>query len=280
MKDDRYWSGLVKMSEDNRTSIMDVLKKKNLSLYYQIINDSKDPELLSFWGQSQNYDSGAKKQIISDAITTDLLAQFGLKNEATKYKVVHAGIAHTYGYLFSVLDTPYGYKRKRWTLPTLNFAFSLNGNSLSPETLEGGLLSNVTYFMGTLAFKNDSDRSRLKKLKNVSSEIKTFNYYSLNVEHLDEDLENYTLRTTLLRLPFKGEGEENDYLLIYSIMDKLASKEFLVTAFPIKKDAYKKIVAPEGLGANRPVVLRYNAYLDGLMEQKLTGNRKFFTESR
>lgn len=277
LKDDQYWAQLVKESTDTKKSILDVVKKRNQSLYAQMINDSKDPQLLSFWGQSQNIDSGAKKQIIQDEISADLHDLFGLK---TDNLIVHAGIAHTYGYLFSMLDTPYGYKRKRWILPTLNHAFSLKENGLSPETSEGGLLSNVTYFIGALAFKNDSDRLTLKSLKNVSSEIKNFNYYSLTVEHLEEELLNFTLRTTLLRFPLKKETEENGLLLIYSILNHKLKKELLITAFPIKEDAYQKITAPDSLGANQPIAVRYNAYLEGFMDQKLIGNRKLFKELR
>lgn len=280
-KDDQYWALMVKESEETQTSILDIVKKRSPALYTQILNDSEDHELLNFWGQSLNFDSGAKKQIINDSFIADLHAQFGLANPTSnQFKVVHAGITHTYGYLFSILNTPYGFKRKRWTLPTLNYAFALQRGALSPETIEGGLLSNVTFFAGTLAFKNDSDRLLLKRLNNVASEIKKFNYYSLNIEHLDEELPNHTLRTTLLRLPFKKELEENDYLLIYSIVDKQLKKESLITVFPITTEAYNKIITPEALGINQPIVIRYNAYLEGLMGQKLSGVRKLSKESR
>lgn len=277
--DDLYWSQQVIDSKTAKISILEVLKRKNTNLYEQIIKDSKDPLLTGFWGKSLNFDSGAKKQIIDDQIIKDLTSLF-LPNEPFNKLIVHAGVAHTYGYLFSVLDTPYGFKRKRWVLPTLNFAFSLSGQSLSPETLEGGLLSNVTFFMGTLAFKNEKDRVSLKALTNVASEIRTFNYFALTLEHLEEDLPGHVLRTTLLPLPKKLPQEENDYLLIYSVWDKKQSKEFLITAFPIKKDAYQKITAAETLGPHRPISIRYNTYLEGLMNQVLTGNRKIWLETR
>lgn len=277
LKDDQYWSDLVSQSVNTKRSILKILEEKDPALYKQIVNDSADPILQSFWGLSQNFDSGAKKKILDDQLITDLQAQFGIKNDNF---IVHAGITHTYGYLFSVLQTPYGQKRKRWTDPTLNYAFSFSRNSLSPETMEGGLLSNITYFAGVLAFKNEADRKDLRNLKNVSSEILNFDYSKLSVENLEEQIISNrgnvaALRTTLVRLPFKKEGEENDYLLIYSIIHPNNKKEVLITIFPIKKDAYKKIAAEESLGANQPIMVRYNAYLGGLMEQTLTGSRKF-----
>jgi hypothetical protein len=280
-KDDQYWAELVEESTHSKKSILAVLEIKNPALYNQILNDSKDSALLNFWGQSLNFDSGAKKKILPDQLISDLQAQFGIKNDNM---IVHAGITHTYGYLFSILETPYGFKRKRWTEPTLNYAFNFNGNGLSPETMEGGLLSNITYFAGTLAFKNMIERQALKNLKNVSNEVLHFDYSKLSVEVLEEQIiggagDQITLRTTLVRLPFKREGEENDYLLIYSVLNPKKKKEVLITAFPIKKDAYKKITARESLGVNQPIIVRYNAYLEGLMEQKLTGVKKISEDS-
>lgn len=274
-KEDIYWSELVNEAEISKTPILSLLMNKNAGLYKQIEKDSKDSNLLAFWGQSLNFDSGARQKIVADKILNDLHSQFGQK---TDNMIVNAGITHTYGYLFSVLDTPYGYKRKRWTEPTLNYAFGFSGNSLSPETIEGGLLSNLTYFAGTLAFKNANDRNALKKLTNVSKEVLNFDYTKLPVVHLDEEFSHYALRTTLVHFPFKSATEENDYLLIYSIVNKELKKEVLITAFPIKKDAYNKITAHEFIGSNQPISVRYNAYLEGFMNQKISGVRKIMPE--
>jgi hypothetical protein len=273
---DLYWSALVKSSEKKKMSILEVLKKENPHLAAQVDADAADAKsLLGFWGKSLNFDAGAKKQIISDAIITDLHKKFHYDlNSGNDTRIVHAGITHTYGYLFSVLDTPYGYKRKRWIEPTLNYAFTFSGNSLSPETMQGTLLSNVTYFAGKIAFKETADKARLEHLKNVSSEVKNFDYSKLDKKILEEEINHHpiTLRTTLVKLPFKTREEENDYLLIYSVLN--SEKETLITAFPIKKDAFNKIVDSDGLGKNQPIATRYNAYIEGIMDQKLTGTRK------
>jgi hypothetical protein len=80
-KDDRYWESLVKESEETRSSILEIVKKRNPLLYSQVINDSKDPQLLTFWGQSRNFDGEAKAQIIRDQINSDLHVQFGQKSD-------------------------------------------------------------------------------------------------------------------------------------------------------------------------------------------------------
>lgn len=272
---DLYWSEIVNESLSNKTPLLSVLKKENPHLYQQIEKDSKDSHLLGLWGKSLNFDSGAKKQIIVDSIISDLHHQF---NTETDNKIVHAGITHTYGYLFSVLNTPYGYKRKRWIEPALNYAFALSGNSLSPESMEGGLLSNVTYFAGMIAFKEESAREALKGLTNVSNEVLNFDYNKLNTDTVEEEITSNSsgdvVRTTLVKFPFKSEEEENDYWLIYTIQNLKSHKEVLITAFPIKKDAYKKIIDQESLGPNRSVIVRYNAYLEGQMDQNLTGTKK------
>ena len=269
---DEYWSSLVNEATTGKKSIIATLEKENPSLYKQILNDSKDPIILKFWGQSLNFDSGAKKQIIDDQLMTDLQAQFGIKNDN---KIVHAGITHTYGYLFSILDTPYGYKRKRWVDPTLNYAFEFKGNALSPETQAGGLLSNITYFAGKIAFN---------KLQNVSSEVLNFNYRKIAPTILEEQIIDKgaiaaILRTTLVGLPLKRVGEQNDYLLIYSLLNPKNNKEVLITAFPIKIDAYKIITALESTGVNKPIIIRYNAYLEGFMDRKLTGIKNLLKHS-
>ncbi len=177
---------------------------------------------------------------------------------------------HTYGYLFSTIDTPYGYKRKRWIADTLNYGFGLSGNSLSPDTIDGGLLSNVTYFAGMIAL---NDKTQLNLLKNVSHELIAFDYTKLKFQRIEESTKDFILVTNLVKIPRKQEKEENDYLLIYSINDLRINKEFLITAFPVNTESHDKIVEPSGLGPNQKITIRYNAYLEGA-GNNLTGTRK------
>ncbi len=265
--EDQFWNELSLEAIETKESFFDVLEENHPALLNQIITDAKDPYIPMFWGQSYNFDSGAKKVIVAPKIIGELQKHFNIKNDN---HIVHAGIIHTYGYLFSVIETPYGYKRKRWIAPTLNYAFSLEANSLSPEAIEGGMLSNITFFAGTLAF---TDKTQLNLLKNVASEIFTFDYKKLNITRVEEILPNHTLVTTLVKLPKKETTEENDYLLVYSTIEKKLNKELLITAFPINLESFNKIVAPETLGPNQKISVRYNAYLEGLGKE-LIGTRK------
>lgn len=264
---DQYWNDMTAETIDEDSSILKTLEENYPTLSTQIKKEAKDPYLPMFWGESLNFDSGAKKKIVDDKIIADLQGIFNIKNDNM---TVHAGIMHTYGYLFSVIDTPYGYKRKRWIAPTVNTAFNLKSMALSPETKEGAMFSNVTYFAGMLAFKNKVD---LSLLKNVANEVFTYDYAKLKVERVEEILKDYIIVTSLVHFPTKKTGEDNEYLLIYSTINKQLNKELLVTVFPINAESYNKIVMKENMGTNQKVILRYNAYLAGI-GQNLTGTRK------
>lgn len=257
-KQDQFWNELALEAIEKKNSFFDVLEENHPSLYNQIVSDTKDPYLPMFWGQSYNFDSNAKKVIVDHKIIKELQSHFNIINDNN---IVHAGIIHTYGYLFSTIETPYGYKRERWIAPTLNYAFSFESNSLSPEAIEGGMLSNVTYFCGSIAFK---DKTQLSLMKNVSNEVFTFDYSKLDVTRVEEVLPNHTLVTSLVKLPQKKSGEKNEYLLIYSTIEKKLNKELLITAFPVNQDSFDKITAKESLGANQKITIRYNAYLEGV----------------
>ena len=208
-------------------------------------------------------------------LISDLQNAFGVKNEN---EYVHAGIMHTYGYLFSVLNTPYGFKRKRWVDPTLNVGFKLKDQSLGVNPKSGTLLSNATYFAGKIAFSEKENLIALDQLQNVSSEIKNFSYHQLSIETLDEVVTSpksldLIIRTSLVKLIEKNKNEENDYLLIYSFKNKKTKSEKLITAFPIKRDAYLKIIDSLSLGEDRPILIRYNGYFDIEKNTRLSGNR-------
>jgi hypothetical protein len=259
----------VKEKENVNSTDKDVfttLDESYPALSSQIKKEAKDPYLLMFWGESLNFDSNAKKKIVDDKLIEELQALFNIKNDN---HIVHAGIIHTYGYLLSTIETPYGSKAKRWTAPTLTNAFHLKTKALSPENSEGGMFSNATYFAGMIAFKN---KTELSLLKNVSNEVFTYDFKKLEVDRIEEMLKEHTLVTTLVHFPHKS-GDDNEYLLIYSVIDKQLAKELLITVFPINAEAYKKLMNKELFGEQKKITLRYNAHIQGL-EQNLTGTRK------
>lgn len=263
---DQYWNSVADESVEGKQPVIQILDETYPHLSKQIVKDSHDPYLPMFWGESKNFDSNAKKIIVDENIIEELQNLFNIKNDN---KIVHAGIIHTYGYLFSTINTPYGYKRKRWITPTLNKGLGLKSKAFSPETNEGGLFSNITYFGAMVAFKN---KTELSLLKNVSNEVFTFNYSKLKIDRLEEISNEHTLVTTLVKFP-NHTGDENDYLLVYSVIDKKLNKELLITAFPVDEESYKKITATELLGNSQKISLRYNAHLANFGDSQM-GIRK------
>lgn len=259
---DHHWNDITKELNETRHPLVDLLAEYHPDLLSQMINDSKEPLLLSFWGKSINFDSNVKKQIVSPFILNEIYKIFNLDiNPQFNLNIAHAGVIHTYGYLFSDLETPYGFKRKRWISPTLNYAFDFKENSLSPETISGGLLSNLTYFLGMIVFQ---DKSELALIKNISNEIFTFSFENLKTEVLIETLPLVDIKTTFVTLPKKLPNEENDFLLIYSYLDKKLKKEWIITAFPITKRTYEGLLLPQTLGDNQVITQKYNAFIEGV----------------
>ena len=282
---DEYWEKLIDESHLQKISITEKIKNDNPKFFSQIQSDTRDPLLLGFWGTSLNSDGGINlngslnKQIVDADVSQDFHKMFGLKNDNLK---VHAGITHTYGYLFSRLITPYGFKRKRWITPTLNYAFDLPELSLSASTRSGSLLSNLTYFAGKLSFRNKEQLDQLENLQNVSTEIKAIDYKLIKKNRVVEKITKPSaldIVTTLVPLVRKMAGEENDYLLIYTLEDPKTRHGELITAFPIKLEAYFKIMSPEGMGEDKEITLRYNAYKDGFAPARLKGSRSIDEES-
>src|SRR5262245_58785993 len=96
---------------DAGKSVVPVLKKRCPHVYRQIVRDSKYPGLPALWGRCVNVDENAGKTIVHPAILEAIGIVAGVPMHGP---VFHAGLQHTYGYLFSTLQTPYGLKRERW----------------------------------------------------------------------------------------------------------------------------------------------------------------------
>ena len=268
-----YWNTLTETIRNEDDSSLD----KNLleyepELYSQIEKDAKDPYLLMFWGRSSNIDSSNKKIIVDEKILHQLNKKF---NYFQSGEFCHAGIIHTYGYLFSDLLTPYGYKRKRWIEQTLNKAFSFSNESLSPQTKQGTLLSNLTYFTGMITLKN---KTSLQLLKNVSSEILSFDFESLKISRLEEKVQNLILKSFFVKFPRVIPSDENRFLLIYVVEDLSTGAENLITAFPVNEKTLLNIQKDEFLGKNQSISLRYNALIENYPKNNL-GTRTFFNNN-
>ena len=236
---------------------LNILRSSAPSVALAFEKDAKDEDLLSLWGKSVNYDEHAKAIIVPPKIL-----------EAVGVKDGHAGLTHTYGYLFSTLKTPYGFKRARWVSGEIERGLGLPVGLFSPHPAKGTtLLSNVTGFAGRVAFRGDPEQLALAK------KYGKFDVSAYKVRRLTEKVSFpggplLTIRTDLVSYS-AGKGA----LLIYSWRDEKAKRAWLITAFPVAEGFADGLFAPKALGDGQPVAPRYNARIEPLDGLKATGLR-------
>lgn len=238
----------------------------------EVDDDAKRPDVLALWGTSLNVDEMAKKEIVNPVFLDTLTAHaHAPPREGAK---THAGVEHTYGYLFSTLPTPFGWKRARWVKPDLEQGFGLTKGALGPHPLKGTLLSNVTYLAGKIALRDDARaQATLDRHAEaaVDPSIAKVPFASLVITRLSETLaasgRTIVLRTDLVAFPRATGSAMSTHLLVYSVADSAAGGPKLVTAFPVATAFVQKTLDPTLLGSDRPIVTRYNAYVEGVTGQ-------------
>jgi hypothetical protein len=270
----------LEMAAAKGKAIAPLLKRLCPHIVRQIIRDGKTPGLLPFWGRSVNVDENVGQTIVHPAILRAIGAWAGVPMRG---RVVHAGLQHTYGYLFSLLDTPYGAKRDRWVSDAWERAFRLEPSLLGAQPKAGTLLANVTWFLGQIVYRDQPHlRQRLERISEaVAPEIKRYDCSQLLVKRLVEQIipsrkirRQVQIITDLVSYPFPpaDPGAENT-LLIYSIQNGLRASRRLITVFPIQGQAAKNLLESASPETNVPILLRYNAYVPGLYGLTVKGRR-------
>lgn len=272
---------LIQETERGRP-VLPKLKKEAAGLVQKMKVDARNPHLLGFWGQSLNYDELVKAITVHPSILGALSQIFRIPKP--KDLKMHAGIEHTYGYLFSVLKTPFGYKRARWVRPSIEMGFGIPRGLLGPLPKKGTLLSNLTYLAGKIAFREDPEKLGLlsKELSSVPKELVDLPYASFKTVRIEEkvrakNVEGKTreiaLRTDLISyLQLADKTSANSHLLVYSVVDPLDGGARLITAFPVE-EGFVQTVVKNGRDQGKPITTRYNAYVDGVTGNSLQGNR-------
>src|SRR5262245_44928449 len=87
---------LVAAAEKGR-SVLPLMKRLCPEICEQIRGDGKTPGLLSFWGRCVNVDENVNDIIVHPAILHAIATLAGV---SMRGRIVHAGLQHTYGYLF------------------------------------------------------------------------------------------------------------------------------------------------------------------------------------
>jgi hypothetical protein len=264
-----------------------VLAETAPALFEEMKSDAKHPALLDLWGRAINFNALAgggfsTDPILAPAISDDLNALFGVAPR--KDRVTHAGVQHTYGYLFSVLQTPFGYKRARWVDGSVNAGFGLPAGTLGPMPNDGTLFGNATYLAGEIAFSGEPETKTLAATTDgVSTSIQKLDVTTLKVTRLTEvapidDVRTVTIRTDFVQFPTvdpaTAPATANTYWLVYSIHDSEDDRSRLITAFPITTGSFHNYTAATLMGDMKNVTTAYNAWVDGLSGLTKVGSRK------
>jgi hypothetical protein len=263
-------------------TVLPVLHRQCPHVYRQIARDSQFPGLLSLWGRSVNVDENVGQIIVDPAI---LQAIGELAGVPLRSPIVHAGLEHTYGYLFSQIKTPFGFKRDRWLSGRLERGFGLEPSLFSDDPRHGTLLANLTWFLAQIVYR---DRQRtLQRLVAVSRAaapaIVDYEYAQLSACRITEQVvlttksrREVSLITDLVPFPHApSQPSADSTLLIYSSQNGTRSPLKLVTAFPVTAKTADEIKASVPKRGMVEVRLRYNAYVPGLDGRALPGRRFF-----
>lgn len=265
------------------------------SFMVQFERDGRSRQLLEFWGLSRNIDESNLATGLR-TVPENLLRFFASIWDLTfseNFTIGHAGLTHTYGYLFSTRLTPYGYKRARYVTGELEAGFGVSDKLFSGMPRQGTLLSNLTYFTGRIAFRdNPALTTELQaavksgQIVNVP-ELTEYPFETLKVRRLVEvvTLENATLeiRTDIVHFPKTNLRGANTNLLIYSVdyrPNGAEARPRLITAFPVQQTTAKGVFEPSLLGESLPIKLNYNASLPVTISgEQMVGKRFIFNES-
>ncbi len=243
------------------------------SVMRQIRRDSRQPALLRLWGESVNIDELADATIVPAPILQELCAAAGVPSNG---QTAHAGIAHTYGYLFSQIETPFGFKRQRWVEDRITRIAGLPLGTLGPDPRRGTLLSNLTYFLSRIAMR--TRRRELAMLRSfratVSPAVKQYPYRRVRIQRITESIpcSDVTLVTDIIRPPDRDRDES---LLIYWHIDRSGSGR-LITAFTISPEVMGELTADTRLGRRAEIRARFNAWIPELCGE-IIGSRQLRT---
>jgi hypothetical protein len=261
-------------------AVVPILKRLCPHVYRQIFRDGKHPSLLSLWGRCVNVDENVRQVIVHPAI---LQAIGDLAHVPMTGRVVHAGLQHTYGYLFSLLDTPYGAKRDRWVSTELERGFGIDLSLLGDQPKQGTLLANLTWFLGQIIFR-DRPRSLRRLEQNaatVAPELVGYDFARLPVCRIVEQAvlsgnstKEVLLITDLVPFPYaRPDLSVESTLLVYAVQNGARAPVKLITAFSVKPQVVREIKASVPPRGTVELRLRYNAYVSGLYGRTGLGRR-------
>lgn len=232
----------------------------------------------SFWGQSRNVDEHEQKKIVDPKILSAIgrCAGYPIRDD----NAYHAGLMHTYGYLFSQLKTRFGYKRDRWTSGVIEAGLGLDAGCCSPTPCDGTLLQNVTHLLSRVCFggrgyygaNSTVEDSISANLQQQTSEISLSTRITETVRIQPEATStagvSLKVMTDLIR--FAKPVKKNIGLIVYWYQFRKQRK--LVTCFPATDPGWTAILEAAG-DPETFVRPRFNLFLHGFPKGGLPGEQ-------
>lgn len=260
---------LLKAGNQRQTTAL--FRKRCPHIVRQIQQDSRQRGPLSFWGRSTNEDELAHDLIVAPRI---LMSIGQLMNRQLLPATPHAGLQHTYGYLFSILRTQYGYKRDRWFDSELANVLNVPHHTLRPDPSTSTLLHNVTWLTGQIAFRGHSERRRLTDYLHgkIDPALRNWTPRELTISRLEETAKltsrnhrafQVRLRTDLVA---SSSNRPNSVVLIYSYLDSRIKAPRLITVFCVGTSSSSALLARGSMKGSIEIRPRYNAFIPGFQE--------------
>lgn len=243
--------------------------------------DLASSALLRLWGWSKNWDEFVNAPILDPRIINAICQLGGLHTAKLRTDdAIHAGVMHTYCYLFSRLRTKFGYKRDRWTKGQIAQILDLPQEVLSAEPSRGTLLTNATYLLGRIAFRGDARRmATLRRLRTrVPKEIRRLPFAKLSWSRIVETAKvgqsrQVEFRTDLVPAIDKAAKTA---LVVYSLVDQTSGADaspVLVTAFPTRASVAQQMLDADDFGKRVKIRPRYNAWVSHWPARTVQGER-------
>ncbi|MEZ6091413.1 MAG: hypothetical protein R3C05_26030 [Pirellulaceae bacterium] len=259
------------IAESDLSARIRVMRRQMPRFLRHLERVATEQDVLARWGLSKNFDEVAMRELVSERILELIESVTGVPMFEP---ACHAGLQHTYGYLLSLIETPFGYKRSRWLSGTIERGFDLPTGSLQAFPRRGTLLSNLTVFLSHFSLDDQPKPTTI----GVTSSFHLTHRSSFAIRRIVESIcspagsENTIhFRTDLV--PFPRRGEPNPYLLIYTIQKEDDAAK-LITAFPVGDAMCDELTEPSRFGDEQSITLRFNGFVDGFPREGLVGTRR------
>lgn len=266
---------------DRGRDIGPLFNKLAPGLVKQLRADAQRPDWHELWTASVNRDENTGATLVDPRILRVLGGLMGIAiDDLERTGAVHAGLQHTYGFLFSLAPAP-EYRRARWVRGTIEAGFGLPKGVLGPLPPSGTLFSNATYFFGRLALADsETAMAVLRQPASIPQALRDFAFAEVKIKRLEERVRvpqvsgrEIVLRTDVIA--FTQSTPVADHLLIYSWFDPSDGRTRLVTGLPVANAVVESLLSTDNLGDDIMVNSRYDGYIEGL-----TGAVEPFSGSR